>query len=328
MVNPHDLKVLELFAPWNEEGPTVSDLPAAENLSVDLLTSLNRYAVSEDFWDLRLWTLHSGASINDDSYVKIFTQAWDRASRFGYDRESSNFLNECGRADLPFEAATAYIEFAKPSIRHFHLNSVMIARVWFALSVERRKDLAGSVALDQEIATWILDNAVTEVNPVKLVPYVRGPYELNELVELIEVSTVNEASQVVRSKHFEFNTVFKVMKNLLPREAVITLRVISEEHPEIAQTIRETIEKPSPLLEDAPAELALEAKRVGRRRNISLEDIIEAEVPYRIFAKPYDALKTKVMKQGDLNEIEKAVLVATDEHLRGLEILRKFGDNS
>lgn len=329
MTNPYDLKVLELSAPWASD-LDISELPESQKVSVDLLKKINAYSIRESNWELRFWTLKSGAPLAD-SYKAIFEEAWRRAGRAGYgqyDRAAAEFL-EASRCAIPFEAENAYIETSRErKPRHdFLLSSSSIARVWFSLSRERRYDLVDFVDLDQEIANWILDNAVAEsCNLLRFVPYARGPYELNEIVDATEVSSVYEAKRTLESQHFHLQTAVKVFARLEAGEATEVYNQIAERHPGVAGNIRVKLLNPEPIDSDASADLALEAKRVGRRRNTTLEDIIDAEVPYRIYRKPYEALRDKIAKQGDMNEIEVAVLEATDKHLLGMEILKRVSE--
>lgn len=324
MVNPYDLKVLERFVPWANRSDA-SALPGPQKVSVDLLREINEFAVRESRWELRLWTLRSGAKL-DDSHYALFAQAWKRANRF--ERDPLEFLGGSLREE-PFEAQVAYIETSREADHNYSLIASLspsrIAAVWFSISLERRYALVDFVELDQEVASWILDNAVERFsNPLRLVPYVRGTRELNELVDRIEVSSVYEAAMVMESQHFQLETAIKILAQLEPGEAGAVYSLLVEKYSEIAGSLSDVVGSPTPIDSDAPAALALEAKRVGRRRNVALEDIINAEVPYRIYAKPYKALQAKIAKQDDLNEIEVAVLEATYEHLLGLEILKKF----
>lgn len=128
------------------------------------------------------------------------------------------------------------------------------------------------------------------------------------------------------SEHFQLSTAKACFTHVShPQQAADAFGLIAAnlEHAQITRELAAElgVTETEPINRLAPPELALDSKRVRRRQGLNLQDIINAEVPYRIYAKPYKDLVNKISRDGEHSEVEQSVLMATNEYLKGLQIM-------
>lgn len=319
MTNANDLKALEVLAPWNDQ-VEIERLPDPETLTAGLLNKINDYARVNEKLDLRYWTIQGKTA--SDSYDKFFAETWDETRRFRSNPRADSFLDECINSELPLEVEAALIANAHHLSLHFDEDRV--ARIWFELTTDQKDRLIGYVNLNREIATDALNLGLASRT---LIPWANTTTELDRLTDAINVYW--NSDEVIESNHFAESTAIKLLQSEDdPRHAIEIFREINTKYPQIASSLWGGVERPTPDSAEAPADLALEVKRVGRRKGTSLRTIVEAEIPYRIFAKPYKALQAKIAKGGDHVEIDQAILDATNDYLMGVQLLKDFADKA